>query len=67
MEVLKSEKKLCAVEATTFLVEFLFTLKMVEEFSSINESTPSQSAEGVTKQGGTRTQARDTTFAPTGS
>jgi hypothetical protein len=38
MKVLKSEKKLGAVEATTFLVEFLFTLKMVEKLSSIDES-----------------------------
>jgi hypothetical protein len=43
MEVLKGEKKFCAVKAATFLVELLFALKMVEELSSVNESRPSLS------------------------
>ena len=47
MEVLKSEKKLCAIETTTFLVELLFALKMMEELSSIDESIPSRSGREV--------------------
>jgi hypothetical protein len=47
MEVLEGEKKLCAVETTTFLVELLFALKMVEKLSSIDESTPSRSEREV--------------------
>jgi hypothetical protein len=43
MKVLKGKKKLCAIKATAFLVELLFALKMVEELSSVDESTPSQS------------------------
>jgi hypothetical protein len=43
MEVFKSKKKLCAIKATSFLVKLLFTLKMVEELSSIDEPTPSRS------------------------
>jgi hypothetical protein len=39
MKVLKGEKKLCAVKATTFLIELLLALEMVEELSSVNEST----------------------------
>ena len=38
MEVLEGEEKFCTVEATAFLVELLFTLEVVEEFSSIDES-----------------------------
>ena len=47
MEMLKSEKKLCAIEATTLLVKLLFALEMVEELSSVDESTPSRSGREV--------------------
>jgi hypothetical protein len=68
MKVLKGKKKLCAVKATTFFIELLFALEMVEELSSIDKSTPSQSdSEARQRKGGTRTRARDTTSAPTGS
>jgi hypothetical protein len=68
MKVLKGKKKLCAVKATTFFIELLFALEMVEELSSVDESTPSQSdSEARQGKGGTRTRARDTTSAPTGS
>ena len=43
MKVLKGKKKLCTVKATTFFIELLFALEMMEELSSVNESTPSQS------------------------
>ncbi len=43
MKVLKGKKKLCAVKATTFFIELVFALEMVEELSSVDESTPSQS------------------------
>ena len=68
MKVLKGKKKLCAVKVTTFLIELLFMLEMVEELSSIDESTPSQ-LDSKVRQGksGTHTQARDTTSALTGS
>lgn len=68
MKVLKGEEKLRAVKAATFLVELLFALEVVEELSSIDESTPSQSDnEARPSKDGTRTRARDTTSAPTGS
>jgi hypothetical protein len=68
MKVLKGKKKLCAVKATTFFIKLLFALEMVEELSSVDESTPSQSeTEAQLGKGGTRTRARDTTSAPTGS
>jgi hypothetical protein len=38
MEVFQCKKEFCAVEATTFFVEFLFALEVMEEFSSVNES-----------------------------
>jgi hypothetical protein len=39
MKVLKGKEKLCAVKATTLFVELLFALEMVEELSSVDEST----------------------------
>ncbi len=39
MKVLEGKKKLCAVKTTTFLIELLFALEMVEELSSVDEST----------------------------
>ena len=41
MKVLKGKKKLGTVKATTFFIELLFALEMMEELSSVNESTPS--------------------------
>jgi len=68
MKVLKGKKKLCAVKATTFFIELLFALEMMEELSSVDESTTSQSdSEARQGKGGTRTRALDTTSAPTGS
>jgi hypothetical protein len=68
MKVLKGKEKLRAVKATTFFIELLFTLEMMEELSSVDESTPSQSDnEARQSKDGTRTRARDTTSAPTGS
>jgi len=68
MKVLKGEKKLCAVKATTFLIELLLALEMVEELSSVDESTLRQS-DSEARQGNSkrRTRARDTTSVPTGS
>jgi hypothetical protein len=68
MKVLKGKKKLCAVKATTFFIELLFALEVVKKLSSVDKSTPSQSdSEARQGKGGTRTRARDTTSAPTGS
>ncbi len=57
MKVLKGKKKLCAVKATTFFIELLFVLEMMEELSSADESTASQS-DSEARQGkcGTRTR-----------
>jgi hypothetical protein len=38
MEVLQREKELRAIEATTFFIEFLFALEVMEELSPIDES-----------------------------
>jgi hypothetical protein len=43
MKVLKGKEEFRAVKATTFFIELLFALEMVEELSSVDESTPSQS------------------------
>ena len=43
MKVLKGKKKFCAVKATTFFIELLFALEMMEKLSSVDESTPNQS------------------------
>jgi hypothetical protein len=59
MKVLKGKKKLCAVKATTFFIELLFALEMVEELSSVDESTPSQSdSEARQGKGGTHASTR---------
>jgi hypothetical protein len=61
MKVLKGKEKLCAVKATTFFVELEFALEMMEELSSVDEPTPSQSdSEALQGKDGTRTRARDT-------
>lgn len=39
MKVLEGEEKFCAVKTTALFVELLFALEMVEELSSIDEST----------------------------
>jgi hypothetical protein len=68
MKVLKGTDKLCAVKATRFFIELLFALEMTEELSSVDDSTPRQSdSEAGQGKDGTRTRARDTTSAPTGS
>jgi len=47
MKVLEGEEKFCAVKTTAFLVELLFALEMVEELSSIDESTSRRSGCGA--------------------
>jgi len=44
MKVLECKEKFCAVKTTAFLVEPLFMLEVVEELSSIDESTSRRSA-----------------------
>jgi hypothetical protein len=38
MEVLQCEKELRAIEATTFFIEFLFALEVMEELSPVDKS-----------------------------
>ena len=65
MKVLKGKEKLCAVKVTTFFIELLFALEMMEELSSVDEPIPSQS-DSEARQGkdGTSTRARDTNSTP---